>query len=57
LVWGGVVRDIPAFCRELVTTLAEQERSSTPTNTSMRGELSARLCAFLRAGPCRGERP
>jgi hypothetical protein len=24
LVWGRVVEDIPAFCRELVAVLAEQ---------------------------------
>jgi hypothetical protein len=24
LVWGRVVQDIPAFCRELVTTLTKQ---------------------------------
>jgi hypothetical protein len=24
VVWGRVVRDIPAFCRELVAALAEQ---------------------------------
>jgi protease I len=25
LVWGRVVPDIPAFCRELVAALAEEE--------------------------------
>jgi protease I len=33
LIWGRVVDDIPAFCRELVTALEEYQSASTRSET------------------------
>jgi hypothetical protein len=57
LVWGGVVRDIPAFCRELVTALAEQERSSYTiehTSTEQARSQEASPDVWRSVGLCRG---
>jgi putative intracellular protease/amidase len=34
LVWGRVVADIPAFCRELVAALIEAAASAPPQQTN-----------------------